>query len=644
MILIMEQQQQQQRKHVLFLLLLLLMMSTLCFVVLTETDPSDVKVLNQFRSGLKNPDLLPWPENGGDPCGNPPWKFIFCNGKRVSQIQAKNLNLIGPLPESFNQLTMLENLGLQNNNLNGPLPSFSGLKMLKLAFLNHNEFDSIPYDFFDGLESLEVLALDYNTNLNASNGGWKFPLTLQGSTQLTNISCMSCNMVGPIPEFLGTMVSLSVLQLSGNNLSGAIPASFEGIGLQILWLNNQHGGGLGGTIDVVETMASFTSLWLHGNNFNGTIHKNIGDLASLKDLNLNGNQLVGVIPDSLGKLQLENLDLNNNHFMGPIPEFVAPNKVTFDSNNFCETKPGVSCSFEVMALIEFLSGLDYPLNLVNSWVGDNPCEGPWLGIKCNYANGKVSMIILSNFNLIGTLSPSVAKLDSLVEIRLGGNRISGVVPSNWTSLRSLKLLDLSGNNISGPLPSFDKSLKIVIDGSSLQAPSSSSSSSSSLVNRPSPSSGRGELSSVDTPLAPSNSKRKNLVLVVAPIAGVVAAIFMLIPIYLYCFKGRNEEASKGSSSLVVHPRDPSDSDNVVKLVVASNGRSISTRVSGSGSRNLNTAGNNAVSHVIEAGNLVISVQVLRDISKNFAPENELGRGGFGGVFTRENWMMGLKLQ
>ncbi|MED6201422.1 hypothetical protein PIB30_094825, partial [Stylosanthes scabra] len=175
-------------------------------------------------------------------------------------------------------------------------------------------------------------------------------------------------------------------------------------------------------------------------------------------------------------------------------------------------------------------------------------------------------------------------------------------------------LGLSGNNISGPLPSFDKSLKIVIDGSSLQAPSSSSSSSSS-VNRPSPSSGRGELSSVDTPLAPSNSKRKSLVLVVAPIAGVAAAIFLLIPIYLYCFKGRNEEASKSSSSLVVHPRDPSDSDNVVKLVVASNGRSISTTVSGSGSRNLNT--------------------VLRDITKNFAPENELGRGGFGGVYKGE---------
>ncbi|MED6222937.1 hypothetical protein PIB30_069253 [Stylosanthes scabra] len=55
------------------------------------------------RECLENHELLPWPKNGGDP----PWKYIFYNGERVSQIQAKNLNLIGPLPQSFNQLTII---------------------------------------------------------------------------------------------------------------------------------------------------------------------------------------------------------------------------------------------------------------------------------------------------------------------------------------------------------------------------------------------------------------------------------------------------------------------------------------------------------------------------------------------------------
>ncbi|KAI5409574.1 formate dehydrogenase 1, mitochondrial [Lathyrus oleraceus] len=53
------------------------------------------------------------------------------------------------------------------------------------------------------------------------------------------------------------------------------------------------------------------------------------------------------------------------------------------------------------------------------------------------------MINLPCFNLSGTLSHSVANLGSLVDIRLEGNHINGVVPSNWTSLMNMKLFDLS---------------------------------------------------------------------------------------------------------------------------------------------------------------------------------------------------------
>ncbi|KAE9590791.1 hypothetical protein Lal_00023202 [Lupinus albus] len=610
-------------------LLLLLFLLLLPSISLSATDPNDVAILLQFKKTLKNPSLLPWPEsNNPDPCGSPQWKYIFCDGNRVSQIQVKNLNLSGPLPQNFNQLSKLNNIGLQNNHLNGPLPTFRGLSNLQKAFLDFNDFDSIPFDFFDGLTNLDEFALDYN-NLNASNGGWNFPPSLENSAQLRKLSCMSCNLVGSMPEFLGKMNSLTDLKLSGNDLSGEIPASLNCTGLQILWLNNQMGNGISGTLDVVTTMVSLESLWLHGNKFTGSIPERVGDLVSLKDFNLNGNQLVGLVPDALGNLQLDNLDLNNNHFMGPIPNFKAVN-VTYDFNDFCETKPGVPCAFEVMALLGFLNGLNYPSNLVNSWIGDNPCKGEWLGINCN-ANGKVSMINLPNMKYNGTLSPSVANLGSLVEIRLGGNNLSGIVPSNWTSLTSLNLLDLSGNNISPPLPKFSNSgLKFVTDGNpllngNLEAPRNA---------EPSPKSTPADSNSNSSgSLETKNSKRKVLVSIVAPIVGVAAAAFVLIPLYAYCFR-RRKVSFKAPSSLVIHPRDPSDSDSMVKIVVANNNNGSISTVTGSGSVSINSSATGS-SHTIESGNLVISILVLRNVTKNFAAENELGRGGFGVVYKGE---------
>lgn len=595
------------------------------------TDPNDLAVLNEFRKGLENPELLKWPLNDNDPCGKK-WPVVFCKGSRVSQIQVQGMGLKGPLPQNFNQLSMLENIGLQRNGFSGPLPSFSGLKNLRFAFLDYNNFTSIPADFFTGLDSLEVLALDGN-NLNGSSG-WMFPPALRGSSQLTNLTCMRCNLVGPLPDFLGSMSSLSVLSLSNNRLSGGIPASFKGMILTRFWLNNQAGGGMTGSIDVVTTMTSLSTLWLHGNQFSGTIPDNIGDLSLLQDLDLNGNQFVGLIPQSLADMSLSNLDLNNNNFMGPIPKFKA-SKVTYSSNQFCQTQEGVACDPQVMALIEFLGAMGYPLRLVSAWTGNDPCEGPWLGLNCR--SGDVSVINLPKFNLNGTLSPSIANLISLTEIRLQDNNLSGLIPSNWTALKSLSLLDLSGNNISPPVPQFSSTVKLVIGGNPLldgkQSPSSTSSGTGGLSPSSGPSSQTtkpGSNSGNGIGETPKRSKASIIVSTVVPVVSVVVVAFLAIPLSIYLCKKKKRD-DQAPSSLVVHPRDPSDPNNLVKIVVANNTNSTATGNS-SASRDNSGFGD---SHVIETGNLVISVQVLRNVTNNFSSENELGRGGFGVVYRGE---------
>ncbi|GLT81956.1 hypothetical protein SLE2022_003780 [Rubroshorea leprosula] len=631
-------------------------------VVYSATDPNDLKILLDFKKGLENPDLLEWPDNGDDPCGTPLWPHVFCEGNRVSQIQVQNMGLMGPLPQNFNQLTKLSNLGLQRNRFYGKLPTFSGLSELEFAFLNENEFDTIPSDFFDGLSSLRVLALDKNP-LNATTG-WSIPKELANSVQLVNISMMQCNLVGPIPDFLGKLPGIVALQLSYNNLSGEIPASFGDSLMQILWLNNQDGGGMSGTIDVISKMETLSQLWLHGNQFTGTIPEDIGNLVTLKDLNLNDNKLVGLVPESLAKMELDNLVLNNNLLMGPIPKLTSGN-FSYASNLFCQSEPGVPCAPEVTALLDFLGGLNYPVNLVSLWSGNDPCGGRWMGLSCN-PQSKVSVINLPRHNLSGTLSPSVAKLDSLTQVRLGGNSIHGTVPMNFIELESLVLLDLSGNNLEPPLPKFHDSVKVVTEGNPLLSanqttsppsppstplpipppagspptlvpisPPKSPPDSGGVKSPPpkrEPSPGKDSDSSPDHVEAPSNDSKIFKLLMVVGVTIVFVLLLVLILSYIYCCKKR--KSSQAPNVNVVHPKDPSDSENNVKIAVSdTTSGSLNAQIPISSRNSYSSATTN--SHVIHSGNLVISVQALRKVTKNFAQENELGRGGFGTVYKAE---------
>ncbi|KAJ6408815.1 hypothetical protein OIU84_008501 [Salix udensis] len=624
---------------------------TLCY---SFTDPQDLKILLDFQKGLDNPELLKWPAKGNDPCGPPSWPHVFCSDGRVSQIQVQNMGLKGPLPQNFNQLSKLYNIGLQRNNFNGKLPTFKGLSELVYAFLNGNNFDTIPSDFFEGLSSLAVLALDGNP-LNESTG-WSLPSELASSVQLTKISVSSCNLAGPLPDFLGSMPSLTNLELSYNRLSGEIPSSFGQSLMSILLLNNQEGGGMSGSIDVIANMTSLSQLWLHGNSFSGTIPEKIGDLSLLRDLNVNGNKLVGYIPQSLANMQLENLDLNNNQLMGPVPEFKA-GKVSYDSNPLCQSKPGVECAPEVYALLDFLSGLNYPSNIAPRWSGNDPCHGPWMGLNCD-SNSKVSVINLPRRNLTGTLSPSIAKLDSLVQIGLGGNDIEGTIPSNLTNLKSLRLFDVSENNLGPPLPKFQNSVTLVVDGNPLlvggnqiqQSPSPASSippvsltppgsaqpspfTMPSSPPSPTSSSLANPSASVEVPGQTKRKFERTKLVIVGGILACSLLALVLIALCLYsCFK-KKSETSNAPNSIVFHPRDPSDSENTVKIAVSNIAGSMSTQTGTSSVSN--TSNLTESPHVIEAGNVIISVQVLRKVTDNFAQKNQLGSGGFGTVYKGE---------
>ncbi|KAL5079071.1 hypothetical protein RYX36_007492 [Vicia faba] len=131
------------------------------------------------------------------------------------------------------------------------------------------------------------------------------------------------------------------------------------------------------------------------------------------------------------------------------------------------------------------------------------------------------------------------------------------------------------------------------------------------------------------PNLPFSTSGANLAL----IAGVATVAFLLIPLYAYYFR-RTRDDSQAPSSCVVHPRDPSNSDNALKIVFVNNTNESVSTLTGRGTRSRNSSAFGE-SHAIEAGNLVISIQVLRTVTKNFSLENKLDCGGFR-VFIRES--------
>ncbi|KAG6528689.1 receptor protein kinase TMK1-like [Zingiber officinale] len=622
----------------------LIRIACLCLVcmkslVWSATDPGDYAILDEFRKGLSNAELLGWPTNNKDPCGTPKWPHVFCSGSRVAQIQVQNMGLSGPLPKDFNKLSMLSNIGLQRNNFNGQLPSFRGLSNLQYAYLGGNQFDTIPSDFFVGLTALQVLSLDKNP-LNQSTG-WVLPSDLANSAQLVNLSLIQCNLAGEIPEFLGSMSSLSALKLSYNNLIGSIPASFSGLPLQILWLNNQNDPGLSGPIDVIAQMTMLNDVWLHGNQFSGSIPNSIGALTSLSRLWLNNNRFVGLVPENLTNLpQLKSLQLDNNMLMGAIPKASFTN-FTYAENSFCQSKPGVPCSPDVTALLYFLDGVNFPPKLADSWSGNDPCTGSWLGVSCS--NEKVSVINLPNSELNGTISKTLGELDSLVNVFLEGNNLIGLIPNSLASLKSLRVLNLSSNDLSPPVPKFASNVKVLLDGNKLLI-NPSPPGSPSIVS-PSNSPPSADTPSTDSPKAPGapsssssssdiagSSRKPNVLFIIIPI---VLGILIIVLVMLLCYrrwKGKTSvTASTGSAT--TQPSNSLGPANLDKSVAKDNANnSIATSITERYSQN---SSNTTNTYAIDSGNLIISVQVLRSATKNFASENVLGRGGFGVVYKGE---------
>ncbi len=188
--------------------------------------------------------------------------LVFNDGSTESN------NLIGSIPSSLGNLTMLSELNLAYNQLSGSIPpSLGNLSNLFSLSLNDNQLSgSIPSVLWNITDIAEI-----NLSNNQLSGG--IPAPLSDLTQLDLLDLSENKLSGSIPASLGALTNVNILDLSRNQLNDSIPALL------------------------------FTS--------------------HIVDLYLNNNQLSGSIPSSLGALNADIIDLQDNQLSGSIPASFA---------------------------------------------------------------------------------------------------------------------------------------------------------------------------------------------------------------------------------------------------------------------------------------------------------------------------------
>ncbi|KAL5568492.1 hypothetical protein UlMin_025067 [Ulmus minor] len=323
----------------------------------------------------------------------------------------------GNLPANI-RFPNLQRLEVGGNEFSGTIPdSLSNASRLHLLQLSYNNFvGQVPTNFGNLLE-LRSLNLDANNLGGNSSHDWGFLTSLANCSKLESLSLSKNNFGGVLPNSIGNLTSqLTELILGSNYIHGSIAPSFGNlISLNILAIEINL---LTGVIpDYLGKFENLQRLTLGGNRISGKIPSSIGNLTRLFFLDLPENKLEGSIPPSIGKIKsLQYLSLSRNNLSGEIP-------------------------VQIFSLPSLSLVLNFSQNFL---IGRLPME---VGKLRN-----LNALDLSSNNLSGEIPQTIGDCSSLEYLHLQGNSFDQNIPSSLASLKGLVNLDLSLNNFSGQVP------------------------------------------------------------------------------------------------------------------------------------------------------------------------------------------------
>ncbi|KAI3450189.1 hypothetical protein Pfo_006854 [Paulownia fortunei] len=339
--------------------------------------------------------------------------LLDCN--KLWLLQLTKNQFTGAIPKQVGNMTQLKILYLRENNMKGTSRTCSGI-----LELSSNHFNGqLPANIGSSLPNLELLFLN-NNSLSGS-----IPRSISNATKLSIIDIGSNSFTGLIPDF-GNLRLLQRLVIPENNLTGESPnqelrfvSSLQNCQhLEMLEVSlNQLNGILPHSVGNLST--SLQMFRAFGCNIKGSIPAEIGNLSSLKSIDLDNNELTGFIPTELGKLkQVELIYLEHNRLEGRIP------------TDLCQ--------------INRLGDLYLSGNMLNGTIP--ACLGKLKSLRRVFLDSNRLTSVVPNLWSLTDL------WESLVTLSFAHNNLQGSIPQSLGDLRGLESLDLSNNNLSGSIP------------------------------------------------------------------------------------------------------------------------------------------------------------------------------------------------
>ncbi|CAN1828578.1 Receptor-like protein EIX2 [Linum perenne] len=400
---------------------------------------SNLKYLDIYSGSYSSSGIM------GMETQNPSWlsglsslKHLNLGLVTIHSIDAQWLHAVNMIPSLLE--LHLPSCGLQDMAETIPFVNFTSLSVLDLS---QNSFNSSFPVWLSNLTSLTKLDLSTNSFSGSVTVDFrKLPSLEDLHLSLNNFS-------GPIPLSLGNLCKLRKLRLAAASFSGYISKflnSFSGcstVSLEMLDLNsNNLVGEIPDSIGLLKNMKhldmAYNSLW-------GSIPATIGNLSALEVLYLHSNQMNGSIPESFGKLsKLRDLILIANSWQGIIAEVHLMNLTSLESF-MLSTGASKSLVFQVDPLWVPPFRLDY-IQLEDCTVG--PHFSTWLQVQ-----NRLTQVKLQNVGISDTIPEEwFSQLSSnLIILDLSDNQIRGKLP---VELHAPKLdnVDLASNRFEGPVP------------------------------------------------------------------------------------------------------------------------------------------------------------------------------------------------